>query len=72
MSELSEFFVINAQNEIVQKPKKEQETVLVCPWCYSEAYRSRVDSLDMCPECGCIEDVGVKELTLAEWLEEHG
>lgn len=70
MSALSKVFVINSSGEIVPKVN-ERETIRVCPWCYNEAYSSRIDGLDMCRECGCIEGQA-KTITLAEWLEEHG
>lgn len=33
----------------------DEREVEVCDFCDSEIYQSRLDGLDMCPECGCVE-----------------
>lgn len=50
---------------------EEQEEVLVCDYCFGPIHRSRIDGLDVCDECGCVEGYTHK-ISTQEFDRLHG
>lgn len=60
--------------KVTVKPRleqEEQETIEVCDYCFGPIHQSRVDGLDTCQECGCVEGYTHK-ISTQEFDKLHG